>query len=65
MVLMEPICRAEIEADIENKLVDTVGKGEDGMNWESSTDIDTLQCVEQIASGKLITRGSAWCSVMT
>ena len=26
------------EADLENRLVDTAGKGEDGTNWESSTD---------------------------
>ena len=30
--------------NIENGLLDTVGKGEDGMNLESSIDIYTLSC---------------------
>ena len=40
---------------------------EDGMNWESSTDIHTIPCVQQKASGKLLcsTGSSAGCSVMT
>ena len=41
------------DRDIENKLVDTVGKGEDGMSLESNIDTYTLQCVKQIASGTL------------
>ena len=41
------------DTDIENELVDTVRKGECGMNLESSTDICTLPCVKQMASGKL------------
>ena len=49
--------------DVENGCVDT----ERGMNQEFGTDIYTLPCVKQIASGKLLcsTRSSAWCSVMT
>ena len=35
---------------VENGLVDTVGEGESGANWESSIDIYTLSCVKQIAS---------------
>ena len=40
---------------------------EDGMNWESSADIYTRPCVQQIAGGKLLysTGSSAQCSVMT
>ena len=41
------------DADIENKLVYTVGKGEGGMNWDSSIEIYTLPHVKQIASGNL------------
>ena len=37
------------------------------MNWEICIDIDTLPCVKQIASGKLLysTGCSAQCSLMT
>ena len=42
------------DADVENGLVDTEGEGESGLNWESSTDIYTLPCIKQIASGKLV-----------
>ena len=31
---------------VENRVVDTVGKGEGGMNWESGIDIYTLSCVK-------------------
>ena len=31
-----------------------VGVEESGKNWKSSTDIYTLPCVKQIASGKLL-----------
>ena len=30
------------------------GQGEGGMNWESGTDIYTLPCVKQAASGKAL-----------
>ena len=29
---------------VENRVADTVGKGEGGMNWESGTDIYTITC---------------------
>ena len=53
--------------DIENWLVDTVGEGEGGMNWESSMEIYTLPCVKWIASGDLLcdSGSSTWCSVTT
>ena len=53
--------------DIENGHVDTVGKGEGGMNWEIRFDINRLPCVKQIASGNVLysTGSSAQCSVMT
>ena len=37
------------DADIENGLVDTMGKGESGMNGDSSINIYTLPCVKQIS----------------
>ena len=51
-----------------NRLVDTVGEGEGGMNSESSFEIYTLPCVKQIAGEKLLYNniGSpALCSVVT
>ena len=55
------------DTDIEYKLVDPAGEGEGRTNRESSTDIYTLSCVRQIASGKLLcsTGSPTWCSVMT
>ena len=55
------------DADIENGLVDIVAEGKSGMNGESSTDIYTLPCVKQRASGKLLygTGSSAQYSVAT
>ena len=34
--------------------MDTVGKGEGGMNWERSTEICTLPYIKWIASGHLL-----------
>ena len=34
------------DTDIENRLVDTAGEGEGGMNWESSIEIYALPCVK-------------------
>ena len=42
------------DIDIENRLVNTAGEGEGGINWESSMDIYTLPRVKQTASGKLL-----------
>ena len=52
------------DVDIQNRLMDTVGEGEGGMNWESSMEMHTLSCVKEIANGKLLHRASnsAWCS---
>ena len=43
------------------------GEGEGRMNWENTIDTDTLPCIKQRASGKLLysMESSAWCSVMT
>ena len=32
------------DTDIQNRLVDTVGKGEGGMNWENSMEADITMC---------------------
>lgn len=47
--------------------MDTVGEGEDEMNWEIEIDIYASPCVKEIASGKLPynTGSSAQCSEMT
>ena len=37
----EPICRAALETDIENRLVDTVGEGAGGKDGECSTETCT------------------------
>ena len=42
------------------------GEGESGINREVGTDIHTLPCIKQTASGKLLysSGSSAWCSVV-
>ena len=42
------------DTDVENRLMDAVGKGESRMNGESSIDIYVLPCVKQIAGEKLL-----------
>ena len=42
------------DTDIEDRLVDTVGEGGDGTNWQSSTETYTLAYVKQTASGNLL-----------
>ena len=42
------------DADIENRLVGTVGEGEGGTNWESSIETYTLPYGKQITKGKLL-----------
>ena len=42
------------DADIENRLVYTVGEGEGGTNWDNSIETYTLPHVKQRASGKLL-----------
>ena len=41
------------DADTEDRLVDTAGAGEGGMNWESSTEIYALPYVKEKGDGKL------------
>ena len=54
-------------SDIENRLMDTVGEGEGGPNWESSFEIHILLCVKWTANKMLLcsTGSSAWYSVTT
>ena len=63
----EPICKAEIETDIENKHMDTKGGKGGGMNWEIGIDIYTLLCIKQITNENLLYRtgNSTQCSVVT
>ena len=55
------------DAEVENGLVDTVGKGESGMNGESSIGIHILSYVKQAASKKMLynTQEPGLHSVMT
>ena len=40
--------------DIANRPVDTVREGEDGTNWESSAETETLPHIKQTASGNFL-----------
>ena len=40
----EPIFRAEIDTDVENRRVQWGRRGRGGMNWEIRMDIDTTLC---------------------
>ena len=51
------------DADIQNRLVDTVGEGEGEVNWESSTDIYTLPCVKPTASENCYVIEGAQCAL--
>ena len=42
------------DTDVENGPVGTEGEGKGRIHWDSRTDVDTLPCVKQIASGKLL-----------
>ena len=46
MVLMNLLERRNGDENIENKLVDTVGKGGGEVSGESSINISTLSCVK-------------------
>ena len=51
----EPVCKAEIDTDVENKRMDTKGGSEvGGMNWEVGIDIYTLICIKQITNKNLL-----------
>ena len=67
VIPMNPFSGREWRLRYGDGLVDTVGAGGNGPNGESSVDIDTLPCVKQTASGKLLysTGCSAQGSVMT
>ena len=55
----EPILQGRNrDTDVESGLVDTVGKGEGGMNLESSIDIYTLSRVKQLIGSCYITQGA-------
>ena len=50
------------DTDMENGPVDLAREGKAGTNWRSSTDICTLPCVKQTASGSCPTAQGAPCS---
>ena len=58
---------SKADADTENRLVDTVGEGEGGMNGESSVETHTLPYVKQDSQGNSLyeSQNSNWGSVTT
>ena len=55
------------DTSIENRLVGTTGKGEGGMNWESSTETYTSPYAQQMTSGNFLwdTGSSSQCPTTT
>ena len=53
-VLMSLFIGSSGDANIEKRLVDTVGEGEGGTNWKSNIETYILPHVNQIASGNLL-----------
>ena len=63
---MEPaLC--SLKPSPKNERADTGVEGEGGTNWESWIDIYILQCIKELASGKLLCSSgcSAQCSLMS
>ena len=54
MVLMSQFAGHNGDADIENRLLDTVGEGDSGTNWESSIEEYTLSYTKWIDIGKFL-----------
>ena len=52
----EPVFKAKIDTEVENKRMDTRGKGGGGgrMNWEAGIDIYTLIGIKQITNKNLL-----------
>ena len=53
----KPVCKAEIDTDVENKHTDTKGGqkgGGGGINWEFGIDLCTLICIKQITNKNLL-----------
>ena len=65
--LMNLFAGSSGDADIENTLVDTVGEGKGGKNWESGTETYALPNVKWTATGNLLYDAGSltWCSVTT
>ena len=66
MVLINLASGKEWSCRCRDRLVDTVGEGEGGANWESIADMNIPPRVKELASGKLLnsTGSSARCSVI-
>ena len=52
------------DTDVQNRLLDSVGKGEGGMFRENSIETSVLSCVKQITSPGWMheTSAQAWCT---
>ena len=60
IVMMTLYVRQKGDTDVKNRLLDSVGEGEDGMIWENSIETCILPYVKQIASPGL--KHGAGCS---
>ena len=60
MVNDDPVCETARDTDVKNSLLDSVGKGEGGMIWESSVETCILSYVKWIASPGSMHETGAW-----
>ena len=51
-------------AAVDNGLVDTAGEGQGERNGASGTDVYTLPCIKQVASGKLLYNTGSLCKAI-
>ena len=67
MVMITLYAKQKRDTDVQNKPLDSVGEGEDGMLWENSTETSILSRVKQIASPGWMhdTSARAWCTGKT
>ena len=50
MVMITLYARQQRDADVQNRLLDSVGEGEGGMIWENGIETCILSCKKQITS---------------
>ena len=67
MVMITHMQNRKRNTDVQNRLLDSVGEGEDGMFWENSTETSILSRVKDIVSpGWMHETGTqGWCTGKT
>ena len=50
MITLSLLRDSKRDTDVKNRLLDSVGEGEDGMIWENGIETCILSCKKQIAS---------------